>query len=177
MLEEDEVLEVLEMLDQVGVIGGGAGGDRVAVRVIVPGKARGKQRHRTLQTRKGVRHYTPSETVNAEAWVRHCYVDQVGKTFFKGAMRLEMVVRVEPPASWSNKKRAAALSGEIRPTTKPDADNALKLFQDALNGVAWADDVQIVSVAVEKVYDEWPEIEARVIPLYEKDILDLVCEG
>lgn len=36
-------------------------------------------------------------------------------------------------------------------TVKPDADNVAKLVLDALNGVAWEDDTQVVSLTVRKL--------------------------
>ena len=57
------------------------------------------------------------------------------------------------PASWSKKKAEAAKKDAIRPTTKPDLDNILKMM-DALNGVAWKDDAQVVSVLIQKYYSE-----------------------
>ncbi len=59
------------------------------------------------------------------------------------------------PASWSLKKQASAASGEIAPTTKPDSDNIAKM-KDALNGVVWRDDSQIVSLLVVKRYSRTP---------------------
>ena len=44
-----------------------------------------------------------------------------------------------------------ALAGEILPTTKPDWDNHGKLT-DALKGIVWKDDSQVVLQNVEKVY-------------------------
>lgn len=48
------------------------------------------------------------------------------------------------PESKSKKWKAAALSGEIRPTTKPDLDNMIKHFKDVCKGVFWGDDKQII---------------------------------
>ena len=40
-------------------------------------------------------------------------------------------------------QRAAALTGQLYATKKPDKDNIEKAIADALNGVAWFDDAQI----------------------------------
>jgi Holliday junction resolvase RusA-like endonuclease len=48
---------------------------------------------------------------------------------------------------------------EIRPTKKPDADNILKAVLDALNGLAYNDDSQIVSARIEKLYSDNPRVE------------------
>ena len=40
----------------------------------------------------------------------------------------------------------------IVPTVKPDSDNVEKAVKDALNGVAWVDDCQVVTTFVTKEY-------------------------
>ncbi len=48
------------------------------------------------------------------------------------------------PASWSKKKQAAAMTGELKPAKKPDLDNIIKACTDAMNGVVFRDDSLIV---------------------------------
>ena len=45
-----------------------------------------------------------------------------------------------------------AIDGILKPAKKPDADNILKLGLDALNGVAYADDKQVIEVRCRKFY-------------------------
>lgn len=45
---------------------------------------------------------------------------------------------------------------------KPDIDNAIKLVMDGLNGVAWADDVQVTSVSAVKA-DRTRDCEASML--------------
>jgi len=65
------------------------------------------------------------------------------------------------PESWSIKKRLAAQSGQIMPTTKPDADNIIKML-DAFNKVVWKDDSAIVSLVVIKRYSLTPMLRIEV---------------
>ena len=44
----------------------------------------------------------------------------------------------------------------MEPTTRPDATNYLKLFEDALNKYAWKDDSIIVDPSCRKVYWDYP---------------------
>jgi Holliday junction resolvase RusA-like endonuclease len=53
-------------------------------------------------------------------------------------------------------------------TTRPDADNLAKAVFDALNGILWADDSQIVNSTVSKFIasgDEQPHVKVVVIVL------------
>jgi Holliday junction resolvase RusA-like endonuclease len=62
----------------------------------------------------------------------------------------------------SKKKLGKAMSGELRPTTKPDVDNYAKGIKDALKGVIWQDDSQVVSLTVSKHYSITPRVEIEI---------------
>ena len=57
------------------------------------------------------------------------------------------------------------LRGIFKPTKKPDIDNIIKIVLDSLNGVAFADDIQIVSVKASKDFadSDFLEIELKHI--------------
>jgi Holliday junction resolvase RusA-like endonuclease len=65
------------------------------------------------------------------------------------------------PGSWPKSKKAKALAGIITPTVKPDADNLAKSVCDALNGVAWVDDKQVIKLHVFKAYGV-PRVEVEI---------------
>ena len=44
---------------------------------------------------------------------------------------------------------------------KPDTDNCIKFVLDALNGVAWHDDYQVVQINATKCYDSLPPYGGR----------------
>lgn len=71
-----------------------------------------------------------------------------GQPSFRGPVRLKVSLLVEPPKSWSKKKRDETTFI----TGKPDADNQLKLIGDALNGIVWADDSQIAEIEFRRMY-------------------------
>jgi Holliday junction resolvase RusA-like endonuclease len=54
------------------------------------------------------------------------------------------------------------LAGSERPTKKPDLDNLAKSVLDALNGVIYQDDSQIVSLHMTKVYSQYPGIDLLI---------------
>ena len=55
-----------------------------------------------------------------------------------------------------------------RPMTRPDVDNYVKAVLDGLNGVAWHDDSQVVTLHAEKHYTLTGK------PYLELEILDLI---
>lgn len=97
--------------------------------------------------------FTPEKTARYESLVALVGRQAMqGRDPIVGAVEVEILHNTVPPASWSKRRRAAALAGELRPTTKPDADNVIKAIADACNGVVWIDDKQITDVVLRKRY-------------------------
>jgi Holliday junction resolvase RusA-like endonuclease len=125
----------------------------IALTVVIPGIARGKGRPRFGNGRA----YTDKATGNAEAFIRLCAAQAMqGAAPLQGALEVRMAVTVGVPASWPRKRRQEALEGVLRPTGRPDWDNVAKLASDALNGIVWLDDAQVVQATVSKHYGEAP---------------------
>jgi Holliday junction resolvase RusA-like endonuclease len=120
--------------------------------------AKGRAR---VTIRKGrVRAYTPEKTVNYEALVADAgKIAMLGRKPLDGALLMTLRIYMQIPLSWSKKKKLSALNGEIYPTKKPDSSNILKAGEDALNGIVYRDDSQIVEHDVSKRYSDKPRIE------------------
>src|SRR5262245_44316004 len=58
--------------------------------------------------------------------------------------RAKITVDLPVPASWSGKRRDAALRGEVRPTSRPDTDNYIKAALDQINAIVVTDDSLVV---------------------------------
>lgn len=129
---------------------------------IVHREPKGKQRVRV--TRSG-HAYTPNDTTTYEGMVRAEYVQQVGDVpAFLGQVEVNIFAYYEIPNSWSKIKKLHAQDLKIRPTKKPDCDNIAKMICDALNGLAYKDDAQIVNLHVCKIYtSELPRVEVTLI--------------
>lgn len=133
---------------------------------IVPGQPQGKGRPRVGKIGGHARMFTPEKTVAYEGLIAHAaHQAMQGRELITGAVAVIMNVRCQVPASWSKKKQGQALTGEIRPTTKPDQDNVIKAIFDGLNGVAWRDDVQVVEITSSKRYAPVPGVYVEIIPL------------
>lgn len=126
-----------------------------AITILIPYKpvAKGRPRY----TRQG-RCYTPKATLEAEQVVKAVALTQIGKKLMQGSLAIELLAICPIPVSWSKKKQRSALAGEIRPASKPDFDNLLKLYCDALNGLLWEDDKQVVDGRCIKCYGEKPAV-------------------
>ena len=142
------------------------------VTFMVPGPpvAKGRPRFGIRKTKDGgsyVSVRTPDKTVIYENHVKLEYRDQTGGHRFRDDCMLEIEIEAyfSIPKSASKKKRAAMLTGDIRPTKKPDMDNILKAVADALNGIAYRDDSQIVRAIVDKYYDTAPRLIVTITEL------------
>lgn len=92
-----------------------------------------------------------------------------GKEPLRGPIKMSVIVYRGIPKSWTKKKKVAAMLDDIYPTTKPDIDNLLKGIMDALKGICWHDDAQVVSVEARKVYEVSPRVHLTIWSENEND--------
>lgn len=130
----------------------------------VPGPPQGKARARTVRYGNGrIGSYTPDKTVIYENLIKVSYLEQTQKIYNnREALAVKITACFEPPKSTSKKRKAQMLSGDIRPTKKPDIDNIVKCILDGLNSVAYRDDTQVVSVQAVKKYAEKAEVQVEI---------------
>lgn len=123
---------------------------------IVQGKPQGKARARTVtNVHTGKKHsYTPQKTVDYENLIRWSYSAAGGKYMGEKLIEAEIKAFYPIPKSTTKKDRLAIEHNEIRPQTKPDCDNIIKVVLDSLNGVAYYDDKQVICVSCNKYYSE-----------------------
>jgi Holliday junction resolvase RusA-like endonuclease len=108
--------------------------------------------------------YTPGKTRSYEQHLGFAGQQaMVGKPLLEGALAVHVEACFIVPKSWSRAKQAEALLGLVRPTVAPDADNLIKTL-DALNGVVWLDDKQIVEASIRKIYGAKPYFRLEVRP-------------
>ncbi|PWM78648.1 MAG: RusA family crossover junction endodeoxyribonuclease [Phascolarctobacterium sp.] len=107
----------------------------------------------------------PAKSRNQKAFIRYIATDAAkrqGWNYTDKALSVEITAVLSVPKSKPKKWKKAALEGGVRPTKKPDCDNIFKLITDAMSGVIYADDKQIVSCSVRKVYGEEPYTEVQI---------------
>jgi len=99
--------------------------------------------------------YTPSKTKNYENWVKMCFVQKYKKFEpLQGRLRAKIYVAFPILKNATKKDKLLMLEGIISPAKKPDWDNLGKAVCDALNGLAYRDDSQIVNSQVIKYYSD-----------------------
>lgn len=120
---------------------------------LVYGKPIGKQRPRFSRLSHSV--YTPDKTVKYEQRIAEAYTAAGGKCIPDDCYVCVSVSAFFPvPKSYSKVKRKACIDGDIRPDKKPDVDNVLKVVLDALNGLAYEDDKQVIEALCRKYYTD-----------------------
>ena len=123
----------------------------MVVEFIIPGEPQGKGRPRFTKTGHT---YTPDATREYEQRVKWAFRTQCRAVVFdeKTPLMLSVHAYMERPKSASRITRQLMGAGKLRPLKKPDWDNIGKIVADALNGIAYHDDAQIVDANVHKYY-------------------------
>lgn len=135
----------------------------MTITIIIPGRPAAWQRARSNGK---VRFDSPEQSRNKLT------IGQIGAAAMAGRPPLECAVEVMVAAYWqwpksmSEKKRR--VYGSQYFTARPDGDNIMKLLGDALNGIVWRDDAQIVTATISKRYGLVPQTIVRVTPLLEE---------
>ena len=113
----------------------------------------GKQRARYARRGNFVQTYTPDKTRNYETLIKAAAIEAMGASEpLETPINLYLYIRAPIPKSLSKKRLEACLNGLEKPIKKPDASNVLKSVEDAMNGVVYKDDSQIINIHVTKVY-------------------------
>ena len=129
------------------------------IRITIPGQPQGKGRARVCLRGGYARAYTPDKTAAYENLIKLAYGNRGISVL---PVELTVTAFYGIPKSFSKKKRTEAMSGRVRPQTKPDIDNVLKVVCDALNKVAYNDDTQVVKITAEKYYSATPGVVVEI---------------
>lgn len=120
----------------------------------VDGKPQGKGRPRFGKHSV----YTPKTTINYEKHIAECYTGDM----LQGSLFCDITAFFAIPKSYTKKQKEDIKKGILTPTKKPDADNIAKIVMDALNGVAYEDDKQVIELRVSKLYSEKEGLEITI---------------
>ena len=134
-----------------------------SVYFVVTGKPVGKGRPRA-STRGGfVRMYTDAKTLGYEAAIADEAKLAMGQLEpFDTPVQMQVSCYNQIPKSWPKKMKQEANDDERFPNVKPDLDNVVKAILDALNGVVYRDDAQVINLVATKRYSTDPRVEVYI---------------
>jgi len=137
------------------------------VKFTVMGTPVAKGRPKFARMGNFVKTYTPKKTVSFENLVKLSFMQEVGTSFIPLDCAIVMHVQAffqRPKSHYGSGKNAEVLkkSAPENMVNKVDADNIFKACADALNGVAFVDDKQIVVLTASKHYGNRPRCEIEI---------------
>lgn len=139
-----------------------------SIKIVIPGAPvpKGRHRARIVQPRfkpAFIHFYQDADTEAYEARVaQEAGLVMRGRGKLLGPLGVNVMAFVTIPESWSLKQKQRAIEGTMLPVTRPDADNYLKCCLDAMNGIVYKDDSQVVDMKVQKRYAEKPRLEIEI---------------
>lgn len=120
----------------------------VVFRVI--GEIQTKQRPRATTIGGYARIYTPKTTLNYENYIKECYLNSAKKQHFGNKpINVFISASFKAPKELSKYGESVKLFACMK---HKDIDNIAKIVCDALNGVAYDDDKQIVNLTTQKCW-------------------------
>ena len=129
----------------------------VEITPVAKGRARYARRGNFVST------YTPKKTKDYETVIREQAVLFMGEEkTLETPVSVSIEFSMPMPKSTAKKLLEAHLNGSIRHTKKPDLDNLAKAVLDAMNGVVFLDDSQIVKLTLSKRYSKLGNIQIFV---------------
>ncbi len=163
------------------------------IKLIIPGEPKYQKRHRsTIRMRSGagiqvqledgnietlyrtkdfwIMNYDPSKKDKKD--IRRLSAAMAPKPILEGPLHVDIIFYYGYLKGHYGTGRNAKLLKGSAPTwksTKPDRDNAEKLYLDALEGLFWKNDSVICDGPVRKLYAKTPRTEIYITRLAEKD--------
>lgn len=136
------------------------------IQIIIPGEPVAQGRPRFAKGHA----YDPQKSRDYKSYVGMMAANQMrNNPPIAEPVRMTIKVYRPIPKSFSKKKHTEAEVGDLRPTTKPDLDNYIKGIKDALKGIAWADDSQVVEYGPSgKWYSVRPRVEILIEEVWTK---------
>lgn len=99
---------------------------------------------------------------------RHTVAQVAAEQLSKDGIELPMAAKNRPVSlgvCWYFLKPPSAKKDRVHPAYKPDADKLLRATLDALTGIAYADDCQVVDIRAAKRYGAPERVEISVVEI------------
>jgi len=127
-------------------------------RLVMTIEPKPKERPRAAIIGGHARIFTPKTTEAYEKEIRSAWVRANGDKPEEGPLRARIYFGLPIPKSETKANKLLMVLRKVFPTKRPDLDNLIKSVLDALNGVAYKDDCQIVTMLSRKNYAEAPYV-------------------
>ena len=134
----------------------------------IPGKAvpQGRGRAARIHTKTGrefVKVMDESKSRNWKAYIKYLAAHEMQRSNFEGfssisPLRMRVMVVMVRPKKPKNPHW---------PIVKPDVSNIIKGIEDALNGLVYPDDSQLVEIAIRKQYGDLAETHVQICQIGE----------
>lgn len=131
----------------------------------IPGEPTGQGRPRFSTSGGFAKAYDPAKSRNYKAFTRLVALQTAKKINWEcceAPVSVTIKAYLGIPSSATKKFKAAAMDMAVYPTKKPDVDNIFKSVTDALSGIIYKDDKQIVRSTITKNYSDLPRVEVFV---------------
>lgn len=132
--------------------------------VLIPLAPQGKARARVVRTKRGrTIAFTPAKTARYEEQIlRFAAASWGARPRVQGPVFVDVSAAMPVPRSWKLARREAACDGFISHTSRPDLDNIIKGALDAISGLVFTNDTQVVSIKADKFYAAEPSLRISV---------------
>lgn len=142
-----------------------------AIRLMIPGEPCAQGRPK-FSTRGGqVIAYDPEKSSTYKTLVSLTAQSEINKRNWpkntEAPIRIKVNTYFQMPKKKSKAWQKDAVDGLIRPVKKPDIDNVFKCITDALSGILYKDDSQIVHMEVQKFWIEANPFVEVIVSIYE----------
>jgi Holliday junction resolvase RusA-like endonuclease len=134
----------------------------VVIAFTVDGDSRGKGRPRLAP---GGRAYTDAKTRAYETAIGYAARAAMrGREPLGDLVAVDLVVRLQPPARIPKARRAALVADSEPIRGRSDLDNIAKAILEGVNGIAFADDRQVVALTARQVAAEIAGVDVTIAP-------------
>lgn len=142
------------------------------IEFIIPGDPHGKVNMQPMKRGNHCLLFNPKSNKNYMALVQHCFGEKyamVDGYLFGKDEPIDITIianfklqSVHFGKKGINQKGQDKLAGKIVPTVKPDLDNISKVILDALSGLCFYDDSQVVNEFIMKRYSVKPYVKVII---------------
>lgn len=139
----------------------------------IPGEPIPQARPRASRQRGRVVMYDPPKSRDYKQYVALIARQYAPKKLYEGELDVHLKIYRPIPKSTTKKNRALKNAGIKRPIVRPDNSNYAKGIEDALNGIIYKDDSQIVDLKVSKFYSDDPRVEVKIRELEPMELMEI----